>query len=159
MTRVLVAGIGNVLAGDDGFGPLVAQRLAGEHLPAGVVVTDFGIRGVDLAFSLLDGWDAAILVDLVKRGRPPGTLTVLEPSSTRDWARPMDGHGMDPASVLDFVAELGGRTPKLFLVGCEPAELPAEEDVLMGLSDPVARAVEPAISAVRELVTSLGGAV
>ena len=120
--RVLVAGIGNVFFGDDGFGVEVVRRLGARPQREGVQVTDFGIRGLDLAYALADGYDAAILVDAVPRGGVPGTLYVLEPDVP---AFPMgaltDTHGLEPAKILGMVRTMGGRLPVLRLVGCEPS--------------------------------------
>ena len=93
--RVLVAGIGNVFLGDDGFGVALAGRLARHALPPGVDVADFGIRGMDLAYALGDGYDAAVLLDAAPRGEPPGTLSVIEPE-IEEGEVPIDAHGMDP---------------------------------------------------------------
>jgi hydrogenase maturation protease len=155
--RVLVAGIGNVLAGDDGFGSEVARRLQAQSWPEGVRVVDYGIRGVDLAFDLMAGYDVAVLVDVVSRGGAPGTLYLIEPTPGAEWVRVADGHGMHPAAALAFARELGGELPKLVLVGCEPARIADGEDVLMELSDAVSSAVHPAVRAVRELVTEAAG--
>lgn len=152
--RVLVAGIGNIFLGDDGFGVAVARRLAGEDLPAGVRVADFGIRGVHLAYELIDGYDTAILVDATSRGDEPGTLYLIEPDlednkQRRSSGDPvMDAHDMTPESVLALVTVLGGRLGRVLVIGCEPAST----DERMGLSEPVARAVDEAVRVVRELV-------
>ena len=138
--RVLVAGVGNVFLGDDGFGVEVARRLAALRLPDGVEVADFGIRGVHLAYQLLDGYDTLVLIDTVGRDAPPGTLFVIEPGP-RDLARDLDPHGFDPGSVLDLARTLGCAIPRVLLLGCVPARL--EESI--GLSPPVERAVEEAI--------------
>jgi hydrogenase maturation protease len=162
--NILVAGIGNVLLGDDGFGVEVAQRLAGRALPDGVRVVDFGIRGMDLAYALLDGYDVAILVDVVRRGGAPGTLYVLEPlvpegpapgagDAVPTQAVP-DTHGMHPARVMALVEAMGGSVATMRLVGCEPT-LIDEDDLVMGLSEPVAAAVEPAAALVETLVADL----
>jgi hydrogenase maturation protease len=155
--RILVAGVGNVFLGDDGFGVEVARRLLGRPLPEGVEVRDFGIRGIDLAYALLDGYDAAILVDATRRGKPPGTLYVLEPDvplepDARHLA--VDAHGMDPAKVLGFVRAMGGALAGLRIVGCEPATLggEAETEPAMGLSGPVRQAVDRAVAIVEDLV-------
>src|SRR5689334_8572384 len=112
--RILVAGIGNIFLGDDAFGVEVAQRLARRAWPEGVRVVDFGIRGLDLAYALLDGYDAAILVDAAPRGGPPGSLYVIEPSEGGPAGQDevgagtlIEGHGMDPVKVLRLVAALG----------------------------------------------------
>jgi hydrogenase maturation protease len=117
--RVLVAGIGNVFLGDDGFGVALADRLARRELPAGVDVVDFGIRGMDLAYALLDGYDVAILLDAAPRGEPPGTLYVIEPELD-DAGVAVDAHGMDPVNVLALARALGGTPPRTFVLGCEP---------------------------------------
>ncbi|HEY0486475.1 MAG TPA: hydrogenase maturation protease [Mycobacteriales bacterium] len=151
--RVLVAGVGNVFLGDDGFGVEVVTRLAGTPLPDGVTVADFGIRGVHLAYELLDGYDALVLVDAVPRGDVPGTLYVIEPDL--DSIRPagvggepvMDAHGLDPEAVLGLLAALGGRVGRVTVLGCEPADVSER----MGLSDPVAGAVDEAVRMARRL--------
>ena len=120
--RILVAGIGNVFLGDDGFGVAVAGRLAAATLPPGVDVVDFGIRGMDLAYALRD-YDVAILVDAVPRGGAPGTLYVIEPELDADEAGP-DAHGMDPVKVLALARGLGDPLPRVLVVGCEPAHGP-----------------------------------
>jgi len=153
---ILVAGIGNIFQSDDGFGSEVARRLlAGPPLPEGATVVDYGIRGVHLAYELLDGYDAAILVDATRQGEEPGTIYVIEPDvenieteSGLAEAGIVDAHGMDPASVLALLQSLGGRVDRLLVVGCEPADV--EEG--MGLSDAVAAAVDEACRVVRHLV-------
>ncbi|NMH92760.1 hydrogenase maturation protease [Pseudonocardia bannensis] len=160
-----MAGVGNVFLSDDGFGVEVAQRLLVRGgLPEGAEVADIGIRGVHLAYQLLDGYDGLVLVDAVPRGGPPGTIYRLEHdlNASRDGTEPgaaLDGHGMDPATVLALLAELaaanGVARPvrRVLVVGCQPAVL----DEGMGLSEPVAAAVEPALHAVDELVGLLLG--
>ncbi|MGW4424640.1 hydrogenase maturation protease [Streptosporangium sp. NPDC004631] len=147
--RILVAGVGNVFLGDDGFGVAVAGRLATAELPDGVVVTDFGIRGVHLAYELTGGgYDLVILVDVVSRGGPPGTLYVIEP---RPGDRPesfVDAHAMTPEAVLALAGTLGGETGRVLLVGCEGADLSPG----MELSEPVADAVGPAADLVAGLI-------
>jgi hydrogenase maturation protease len=155
--RVLVAGIGNVFLGDDAFGVEVARRLARREWPSEVRVADFGIRGLDLAFALLDDFDVVLLVDATRRGGPPGTLYVLEPRvgaapALTDAPRTIDPHGMDPVQVLRMVEDLGGRVRRLLVVGCEPGEVGAEQEMEMGLSDPVRAAVDEAASLVEALV-------
>jgi len=144
---VLVAGLGNVLLADDGFGVEVARRLAAEALPAGVRVTDFGIRGAHLAYELTGGYRGAILVDAMSRGQAPGTIYVFEPDMETDLDAPaMDAHGLDPGSVLRMLHRLGGDGPvKLLVVGCEPSEILER----VGLSAPVAHAVEEALRLVK----------
>jgi hydrogenase maturation protease len=154
--RVLVAGIGNVFLGDDGFGVEVARRLADRPQPAGVEVADYGIRGMDLACAMRDDWAAVVLVDAAPRGAAPGTLSVIEPQVGDAPAAP-DAHGMDPASVLRLVQALGGASPRTLVVACEPLVRMsgAEPDVLVQLSPPVAAAVDGAVGLVEELVAQL----
>lgn len=149
--RVLVAGIGNVFFGDDGFGAAVAQRLAAMELPPGMEVADFGIRGLDLAYALGQPYDAAILVDAVAPGGSPGRLRVIEPDADGAQAAFLDGHRMDPVAVLRLARRLGGLPPQVFLVGCEPEQMAGDESMSMNLSAPVAVAVEKAAEMVLEL--------
>jgi hydrogenase maturation protease len=149
--RVLVAGIGNVFATDDGFGPEVARRLAGRRWPAGVRVVDYGIRGLHLAYDLLDPWDAVVLVDALPDRGSVGRVAVLEigPEHVRPGG-PLDAHGMDPATVLASVTALGGKLPlRTLLVGCQVAD--TGEGI--GLSAPVAAAVADALEVVDALLT------
>lgn len=155
MTRILVAGIGNVFMADDGFGVEVVGRLAGRPLPEGVEVADFGIRGFDLAYALMDGYDTAVLVDAVPRGAEPATLFVLEPDLEQlDDLGVADGHGMDPTAVLRLVKQSGGHAPRLYVVGCEPASLGPEEGA-MGLSPAVEAVVDDAVRVVEDLLQRL----
>jgi len=160
--RILVAGVGNVFFGDDGFGVEVARRLLERRWPDTVTIRDFGIRGLDFAYALLGGYDAAILVDTVRRGRDPGTLYVLEVEGDAGGAGagarafPLDTHGMDPARVLQFVRAMGGEPGTLHVVGCEPANLGDEEEPIMGLSPEVRGAVTMAIGLVEDLIARLG---
>jgi hydrogenase maturation protease len=126
----------------------VARRLADQQLPEGVEVADFGIRGVHLAYQLLEGYDLAILVDASARGGEPGSLYVIEPTPG-DGDVLLDGHGMQPAAVLGLLEALGGPVGRVLVVGCEPAEVGER----IGLSEPVGRAVGEAVRLVRELVT------
>ncbi|WP_169981439.1 MULTISPECIES: hydrogenase maturation protease [unclassified Microbispora] len=146
--RTLVAGVGNVFLGDDGFGVAVARHLAATGVPDGVAVGDFGIRGIHLAYELTSGYDLAILVDAVPAGRAPGTLCVLEPTSPEP-ADLVDAHAMTPGAVLTLASGLdlprGGR---VLLVGCEPADVSPGMD----LSPPVAAAVPEAAGLVLELI-------
>jgi hydrogenase maturation protease len=157
---VLVAGVGNIFLGDDAFGVEVAQKMASRDLPEGVGVVDFGIRGLDLAFAILDGCGTVILVDAVARGEPPGTLYVLEPQIEADNAASqsgtmIDAHGMDPVSVLRLVRHLGGPSTPIWLVGCEPTPLPHDGDFPVGLSEPVAAAVDKAVELVEQIAKRL----
>lgn len=155
-TRILVAGIGNLFLGDDGFGCEVARRLADAELPAGTKVVDFGIRGLDLAYALHEGYDAAILIDASPRGEPAGTLSVIEPDPDDDEVV-LDTHGMDPVRVLQLSRELGGALPRTLVVACEPARIvdPDEEDLLAELSPAVRSSLDGAVALVLELLSDL----
>ena len=158
--RILVAGIGNIFLGDDAFGVAVAQRLARRELPAGVRVVDFGIRGLDLAFALLEGHEAVILVDAAPRGGRPGMLYVLEPTAADapaadDGAPLIEAHGMDPLKVLRLAGALGGPVGRVLVVGCEPEPLAAADEMRSELSEPVRAAVEEAVALVESLVARL----
>jgi len=146
--RVLVAGLGNVLLGDDGFGVEVARRVSATALPEGVRVADFGVRALHLAYELFEGYDRVVLVDAVARGAPAGTLFVIEPdvSGVGEPTAP-DAHGLGPAAILRIARELGARVDGVRVVGCEPETL--EEGI--GLSAPVESAVPEAVRIVREL--------
>jgi len=167
--RILIACIGNIFLGDDGFGVEVAQRLINrktKKYPEGVQVVDFGIRGIDLAYSLLDEYDTLVLVDSVSRGGPPGTLYLIEPDLTGidpekgvvAGRAAMDAHSMDPVKVLAFARTLGARQIHTLLVGCEPALFNDSEDfteMQMGLSEPVKAAIDEAVKMIDSLVDEL----
>jgi hydrogenase maturation protease len=150
--RVLVAGIGNIFLGDDGFGPEVARTLGlGEPLPDGVRVADYGIRGLHLAHDLLAGYDVLILVDALPNDGTPGRVEVIEVDPAGLGAGEFDGHGMDPLAVLAGVARFGGKLPDTYVVGCRVATV----GETIGLSEPVAAAVPTAADAVRGLLATL----
>jgi hydrogenase maturation protease len=153
--RVLVAGIGNIFLGDDGFGVALANRLARRALPAGVEVVDFGIRGMDLAYALPD-YDAALLLDATPRGEPPGTLYVIEPELEDDDVVP-EAHGMDPVKVLALARALGGTPPRTLVVGCEPlTRMSAEdEEIVAELTAPVQAALDEGERLVSSLLEEL----
>jgi len=153
--RILVAGIGNIFLGDDAFGVEVAQRLARRELPEEVRVVDFGIRGLDLTYALLDGYEAVILVDAVPRGGAPGTLYVLEPARGEAARVPLEAHSMDPVKVLRLAEAMGGRVECLLLVGCEPTPIRDEEDMREELSAPVRASVDEAVQLIESLVARL----
>lgn len=155
--KTLVAGIGNVFLGDDGFGVAVAARLVRETLPPDVRIVDTGIRARDLAYELLEGsYDTAILVDTVARGDAPGTLSVIEPVAGEaiDGSATFDAHAMTPDTVFSFLTALGGVSTRIRIVGCEPACL----DEGIGLSAPVTAAVGEAVALIRALVSGREGA-
>jgi hydrogenase maturation protease len=154
MRPLLIAGVGNVFLGDDGFGVEVVRHLANHPLPAGVRVVDFGIRGFDLACALVDGCGGAILIDAFQRGAAPGTLTVLALEQPGADENPVDvqAHDLHPAKVLRLAQALGEVCPWLRLVGCEPATFGSEEDPVWELSDPVQAAVAAAVRLVEALV-------
>jgi len=149
---ILVAGIGNIFLGDDGWGVEVVRRLAARPLPAGVRVADFGIRGVHLAFELLEHPDdTTVLVDITPRGGEPGTVYLIEPdleALADSAAGPADAHGMTPDAVFGLLRSLGGTPRQVWIVGCEP--LSTEEE--MGLSPPVERAVDEAVGLILEVL-------
>ena len=160
MSQILVAGIGNIFKGDDAFGVEVVQRLAQSPLPDGVKVVDFGIRGIDLTYALLDGYDAAILVDTARRGAAPGTVSIIaadrhSASTVAPGDLFLEPHDLDPAKVLRVVEALGGGCQRILLVACEPGTFGDEETGAMGLSPCVATAVDEAIKAVERLVKDL----
>ena len=120
---VLVAGIGNLFLTDDGFGCEVARRLAGGPMPEGVRVVDYGIRGMHLAYDLLNGYDALVVVDALPGKGSPGDLTVLEVGPDDLGEGELDAHGMAPVSVLASLGQLGGALPPTYVVGCQPADV------------------------------------
>ena len=160
--RVLVAGLGNIFLGDDGFGAEVARRLATASLPDWVQVADYGTSGMHLMYDLADGFDTVILIDAASRGGEPGAVYLLEldPADHRAAqgdAEPgspvspfIDAHGMQPDVVLDMLGVLGGQTHRILVVGCEPAST----DYGIGLTEPVAAAVDTAVTMVTDLVSA-----
>lgn len=146
--RVLVAGIGNIFLSDDGFGSEVARRLAAEPLPAGVRVTDYGIRGMHLAYDLLDGYDALIVVDALPGQGSPGDLSVLEVGPGDLGTADFDAHAMAPVAVLASLGQLGGKLPPTYVLGCQPADVGDG----IGLSPAVAAAVGRAAALVHDLL-------
>ncbi len=153
---ILVGGIGNIFLGDDAFGVAVVRRLAESQLPASVRLRDFGIRGIDLTYALMEDYDHAILIDAAPRGGAPGTLYVIEPSwdeiaSDESAAPSMEMHNLDPVRVMRIVKYLGGPSQRMTIVGCEPSQFDAY-DMEAGLSPAVAAAIEPAVLLVQRLV-------
>ena len=151
--RILVAGIGNIFFGDDAFGVEVVRELMRRPLPDAVCVRDFGIRSYDLAYAIMDGYETTILVDASPRGQPPGTLYLIEPDLDGiGRLGNIDAHRMDPVGVLNLVHALGGRPGNLYLVGCEPGVLEADD---ITLSPSVRAAVPQAVEMVVSLVGQL----
>jgi hydrogenase maturation protease len=146
---ILVAGIGNLLRADDGFGCQVVARLRREGLE-GVEARDFGTRGHDLAFALCQDWERVILVDTVGLPGAPGSLHLIEPQAAPAEAR--GAHGMTPEHVLNLVEQLGGKLPPVVLLGCVPADLGQPEELDNQLSAPVSEAVERALEILRDMV-------
>jgi len=148
--RILVACVGNIFLGDDGFGVEVARQLASRPMPDGVTVKDIGIRGVHLAYELLDGCDLLILVDAAARGEAPGTVTVVEVKQGDNGPGPtvIDAHGLAPDDVFALLDRMGSRPARTLVVACEPADLTPGMD----LSAPVRAAVPHAVRTVEEIL-------
>jgi hydrogenase maturation protease len=157
---VLIAGVGNIFLGDDAFGIELSRVLANRRLGEGVRVVDYGIRGFDLAYALLDSWQAVILVDALPRGQAPGTLYLLEPDLDSIKATPpgemmMNPHGMDPVRVLQLAFSVGEVNARVFVVGCEPEDFGDELEGRMGLSATVQASIEGAVVMVEDLVQTI----
>jgi len=157
MRSILIAGVGNAWLRDDAFGGEVARRLAGHPLPAGVDVMDAGTGGLDLAYEVMRGYDALVILDVSKQGGEPGTLYVMEPEeesvpSGIEDGDVVDPHAMDPQTVLRFVKSVGAWPGRVIVIACEPAEV---EEMGWGLSQPVQDAIERAVGLVVETVAEL----
>jgi hydrogenase maturation protease len=155
--QVLVAGIGNAWMKDDAFGGEVAARLQARGLPSGVSVFDFGTGGLNLAYEVMRGYDALILVDISRQGGEPGTLYVMEPDENSvdpslDNGEIIDPHGMDPQTVLRFVKGVGGWPGKVVVIACEPMEV---EEMGLGMSAPVQSSLDRAVDLVAETALEL----
>jgi hydrogenase maturation protease len=151
--RILIAGIGNIFAGDDAFGVEVIRELTQHPLPQAVFAKDFGIRSYDLAYAMMDGYSTTILVDATSRGQPPGTVYLIEPDVDALNGQPnVDAHCLNPVAVLQLVQALGGKLGKLYLVGCEPEVLDSDE---IALSPSVRAAVPQAVQMIEFLVHRL----
>ncbi|MCK7627154.1 hydrogenase maturation protease [Streptomyces sp. RS10V-4] len=155
--RTLIAGVGNIFLGDDGFGVEAVRALGAHPLPDGVELVDAGVRGVHLAYRMLDGYATVLLVDAAARGGAPGSLYLLDATTEAPAAPPepvpVDAHHMTPDAVLALLGMLsagtGARRPeRVLVVGCEPADI--SEGI--GLSAPVAAAVDEAVRMVLRLV-------
>ena len=159
---ILVAGVGNIFFGDDAFGSDVARRMSGrsesprEAADREVRVIDFGIRALDLTYALCDGYEAVIIIDTFAQGGAPGTIYVVEPESSEFDNAPalIEAHGMHVGNVLAAARSMGAPLTNIWIVGCEPQTFGPDEGV-MGLSAPVAAAVEPAIQIIESLIDRL----
>jgi hydrogenase maturation protease len=157
MRRILIAGVGNIFHGDDGFGCEVVRQLKRCSFSEGVTVTDFGIRSYDLACALSDGYDAVILVDALPGDGQPGTIRLLEPDLnqlTESFTDTVDPHSMDPLAALQTAQNAGGLKSKLYVVGCEPSTLEDDEGS-MALSETVYGALPKAVETIRQLVNEI----
>ncbi len=156
--RILIACIGNIFLGDDGFGCEVARLLAGRNLPEEVRLVDFGIRSFDLAYALMDGYETAIFVDASRRGGAPGTIYVIEPDHDEIAAElntdemSFEPHSMNPLKVLRMVKSQGGSFNRIIVVGCEPQFTGEDGEGFMGLSAPVEASLEKAVEVIESLV-------
>jgi hydrogenase maturation protease len=158
--RILVACIGNIFLGDDGFGCEVARSLAGKKLPFDVQLIDYGIRGLDLAFALVEPYSVVILVDAIARGGTPGAVYVLQP--VIDPSPPSvtpNAHSMEPQHLLAMARSVGDIRSEIYIVGCEPLDFGDELEGRMGLSSPVASAVPAAVEIILDLISRVRGAV
>jgi hydrogenase maturation protease len=153
--KTLVAGIGNIFLGDDGFGVEVVKHIHLDSIPTelreSTTVSDYGIRGVHLAYELLEDYDALVLIDAMPLGEPPGTVAIFEPDVDQIDPAGVDAHSMSPAVVLGLLAGMGGRVPRVVVVGCQPLTI----DEGIGLSEPVAMAVIPAVEIVCRVLTDM----
>jgi hydrogenase maturation protease len=152
--KILIACVGNIFLGDDGFGVEVARSLNKRQLPENISVKDYGIRGFDLAYALLDPWDGVILVDALPRGEAAGTLYVMEPDRSGSVDTEINPHGMDPVRVLNLAASIGPISAKVLIVGCEPQDFGDELEGRMGLSSAVQAAVEDASDMILDLAAA-----
>ncbi len=155
--RIMVAGVGNMFMKDDGFGGAVIKRMLDKKFPEGVEVKDFGTGGLKLAYDLMRGYDALILLDASSRGEKPGTLYVIEPNeddinADLEQGGPIDPHGADPATVLRFVKSIGSWPATVRIVACEPETV---EDFDIGLSESVSASIDKAVELVDEIIKEI----
>jgi hydrogenase maturation protease len=158
--KILVAGMGNILRGDDGFGIRVFEELMKNHnLPEEVDIYEAGIGGIGLVQELMNGYDALIVVDAVEKGGKAGTIYVLEPlghqtviDNEKLHESMVDMHYADPSKVLLMAKALNVCPPKVFLVGCQPEYV---DDAVEGLRPPVESAVPQAVKEVLSLIDEL----
>ena len=133
----------------------MVRRLAERELPENVEVRDFGIKGMDLAYSLMDPYEAVVFVDATPRGGEPGTVYLIEAEVPDEGEVAIDTHGMDPVKVIRLARALGAEVPRTLVVGCEPKLVLTGEnydDMLMELSEPVRAAVDEAAKLVESIV-------
>jgi hydrogenase maturation protease len=152
--RILIAGIGNIFLGDDGFGVEVVRHLVDRMSSGSVRVVDFGIRGLDLVYALQDGYETTILIDAYPHGQAPGTVSVVELNANEAADFPgnfVEPHSMHPMNVLRMARSMNGPLKRVLLVGCEPATLGGDEGH-MGLTKPVEAAVTEAVKMTEALV-------
>src|SRR5262245_3312019 len=150
---ILIAGIGNIFIGDDGFGSEVARRIEQRPMTAAVRVVDFGIRALDFAFALLDGYDTVIIVDATQRGGEPGTIYLIDPDLNElDSNTGVEAHSLDPMRVLALARSMGAELKNIRIVGCEPESFGPSDEGRMGLSPVVTAAVDHAIEAIESLI-------
>jgi hydrogenase maturation protease len=155
--RILIAGVGNAWLRDDGFGGEVARSLEQQELPPGVAVMDAGTGGLDLAYEVMRGYDALVILDVSRQGGEPGTLYVMEvPEESVEGAiddgEAINPHGMDPQTALRFVRSIGAWPGRVVVIACEPAEL---DEMGFGLSADVRSAVERAVGLVLDTAGEL----
>ena len=153
--KTLIAGFGNLLRGDDGFGVEVVNRLGASALPAHAQTMDVGIGGMHFVLRLMEGFEVVIVVDAVQHGQPPGTLYVFTPAEVDlglDSGERIDPHFAEPARSLKFAKALGVLPGRVTVVGCEP------ESCHLGqcLSLPVSVAVDRAVQTIRDMVGADG---
>lgn len=163
---ILIACIGNIFLGDDAFGVEVAKHLMAKNLPEEIKVVDFGIRGIDLVYTLLDKWDLTIFVDAISKGETPGTIYVIEPDlnelSNSDQAPIVEAHNLDPLKALSLAKSMGAELKNILLVGCEPLTFGLEQEDTQQqlgqfgqftLSEPVQASITKAILLIESLAT------
>lgn len=159
--KVLIAGVGNIFLGDDAFGVEVLRRLSERELPENICAKDFGIRGFDLAYALMERWELVVLLDATQRGSSPGTLYVIEhraAANSKEGATSFEPHGMHPVRALDLVRAMGSRAPRTIVIGCEPEDL-GGEDGRMGVSAAVAASINEAAELALRLASECVNAV
>lgn len=159
--KVLIAGVGNIFLGDDAFGVEVLRQLSERALPENICIKDFGIRGFDLAYALMEEWELVILVDATQQGGKPGTLYMIEhdPSTnTETDPQSFEPHGMHPVRALDLVSTMGSQAPRTIVIGCEPEDL-GGEDGRMGLTPVVEAAVGEAMETALRIAMECSAAI